>query len=436
MLLRASDAFGVAARNFQVTASGLLRTGGLNLLLRGLTLGGKLVFLVVAARNLAVEDMAVYGLMATTVGIAVTLTGLEFYAFSIREILACREPDSAAVRIRDQLVFHGLAYTLLIPLSLPVFATRILPWSLLGWFVVLAIGEHISQEVTRILNALFRPLLSSFLFFIRSSAWAVVIAAIWFWHPQAVNVTSVFAAWSIGILVSLALAARTFARMDWRLARSRPVDWRWIRRGAVVAAPFLVSAISFRVTELADRYILHFLMDDRAVGIYSFYGTVANAVPALLSATLSVILVPRVVQAWQSGDYRRYRASLRSLVFGTVGLLALAVPLVFIAVVMLQPYLGRHEYSSGLPTFGVLLLSAAVAAAAQLPGVVLYARHQDLTLLLAVLLAAVTNTALNFLLIPRVGIVGSAWATVLAYAAMGLFQLYHAWGPPLRSAEH
>jgi O-antigen/teichoic acid export membrane protein len=390
---------------------------------------------MVAARNLAVEDMAVYGLMATTVGIAVTLTGLEFYAFSIREILACGEPSSAAVRIRDQMVFHCLAYTLLVPLSLPVFATRILPWSLLGWFVVLAIGEHISQEVTRILNALFRPLLSSFLFFIRSSAWALVVAAIWLRHPQAVNVVSVFAAWSIGILVSLALAARTFASMDWRLARSRPVDWRWISRGAVVAAPFLVSAISYRVTELADRYLLHFLMDDRAVGIYSFYGTVANAVPALLSATLSVILVPRVVQAWQSGDYPRYRASLRSLVFGTVGLIALAVPLVYIALVMLQPYLGRPEYSSGLPTFAVLLLSAAVAAAAQLPGIVLYARHEDLILLLAVLLAAVTNTALNFLLIPRVGILGAAWATVLAYAAMGLFQLYHVLGPRLRSTE-
>jgi O-antigen/teichoic acid export membrane protein len=409
----------------------LVRTSGANLLLRGLTLGAKLLFLLLAARHLSVEDMAVYGLMATTVGIAVTLAGLEFYAFSIREILGC-QPQQQAVCMRDQLVFHGLAYTLLIPLSLPVFAARILPWSLLGWFFVLAIGEHISQEITRILNALFRPLLATFLFFVRSAAWALVIVLLWLWRPQAVTVVMIFAAWSVGIAASLVLAARAFAGMDWQLTRVSRINWRWILRGTVVAAPFLVSAISFRVTEMADRYILHFLMDDRAVGVYSFYGTIANALPALLSATLSAILVPRVIHAWQAGDIERYRSSLRNLTFGTIGIVALTVPPIFIAVAMLQPYLGKPEYASGLPTFAVLLAATAVSAAAQVPGVVLYARREDLTLLLAVLLAAVTNTAVNFLLIPRVGMLGAAWATVLAYAAMGLFQLYHVARPVRR----
>jgi O-antigen/teichoic acid export membrane protein len=416
----------VRAPGLQLTE--LVRTGGANLLLRGITLAAKLLFLLLAARYLAVEEMAVYGLMATTVGIAVTLAGLEFYAFSIREILVCPVGEQT-VRMRDQLIFHATAYALLLPLALPVFAARILPWSLLGWFVLLAIGEHISQEITRLLNALFRPLLSTWLFFVRSSAWALVIAVLWLWRPRAVTVTGIFAAWSIGILVSLALAAVTFAGMDWRLTRARPVNWGWIRRGLLVAAPFMVSAVSYRVTELADRYILHFLMDDRAVGVYSFYGTVANALPALLSATLSAMLVPRVIQAWHAGDLARYRSSLRALTFGTLGMVALTVPLVFGAVAMLQSYLMRPEYLAGLPTFAVLLLSTAVAAAAQLPGVVLYARRADVTLLLAVLLGAVTNTALNFLLIPRLGMIGAAWATALAYAAMGLFQLYHVMRP-------
>jgi O-antigen/teichoic acid export membrane protein len=415
-------------RSSGIVVSEIVRTGGANLLLRGVTLGAKLLFLVLAARHLSVEEMAIYGLMVTTVGIAVTLAGLEFYAFSIREILA-RDGPAQTICMRDQLVFHGIAYALLIPLCLPVFATGILPWSLLGWFLLLAIGDHISQEITRVLNALFRPVLSTFLFFIRSSAWALVIAALWFWRPETVSIVTILAAWTVGIVVSLGLAAGFFYRLDWRFTSASPVNWVWIRRGVVVAAPFLVSAISYRITELADRYILHFLMDDRAVGVYSFYGTVANALPALLSATLSAMLVPRVIQAWQAGDHPRYRATLRSLTLGTVGLLVIAVPLVFVAVLVLQPYLGRPEYAAGLPTFGVLLVATAVAAAAQLPGVALYARGDDVQLLLAVLLAAVTNTALNFLLIPRLGMLGAAWATAIAYAAMGLFQLYHVMRP-------
>ena len=413
-----------AKRNSVSSMSPFLRTSAANLLLRGLTLGGKLLFLMLAARRLPVGDIAVYGLMTTTVGIAVTLTGLEFYAFSIREILA-RDAAAQSVCLRDQLVFHGIAYGVLLPLSVPVFASGILPWSLSGWFLILAIGEHVSQEITRILNALFRPVFATFLFFIRSTAWALVVVAIWLWRADSVDVTTIFAAWAAGLVVSLAIAVHALSRMDWRQARATPVNWDWIRRGIGMAAPFLLSAISYRVTELADRYILHFLLDDRAVGVYSFYGSIANVLPALVSATFSAILVPRVIQSYQAGNLSAYRRYFRTLSLGTVGISVAAIPVVFVAVSLLQPYLGRPEYERGLPTFGVLLASTAVAGAAQLPGIALYARRDDLRQLLAVLIAAVTNTVLNFVLIPLYGMIGAAWATVLAYSAMGLFQLYH-----------
>jgi O-antigen/teichoic acid export membrane protein len=402
----------------------LIRTGGANLVMRAVTLAAKLLFLLLAVRNLSVADMAIYGLMATTVGIAVTLAGVEFYAFSIRELLA-RTPNEQTVVMRDQLAFHAAAYALLVPLSAPVFATGILPWSLMGWFIALAIGEHLSQEVTRVLNALFRPVLGTFLFFIRSAAWALVIALLWLWHPRSVGLAGIFAAWALGNGVSLALSATAFARMDWSISRRRAVNWRWIGRGILVAMPFVASAVSYRITELADRYILHFLVDERAVAVYTFYGTIANAVPALLGATLSAILVPRVIQAWQSGDMPGYRVAMRTLAAGTVGVMLLAVPVVYGAVALLLPYFGKPEYAQAMPVLAVLLLAAAVAAVAQVPGVVLYARRKDLVLLVAVVIAAATNTLLNFLLIPAIGSLGAAWATVIAYAAMGLFQLYY-----------
>jgi len=402
----------------------LIRTGGANLVLRAATLVAKLLFLLLAVRNLTVADMAIYGLMATTVGITVTLAGVEFYAFSIRELLAST-PQEKTVVMRDQLAFHAAAYALLLPLSVPVFAAGILPWPLLGWFIALAIGEHLSQEVARVLNALFRPVLGTCLFFIRSAAWALVIAILWLWHPRSVGLTGIFAGWALGNGVSLALSATAFARMDWSISRQRAVNWRWIRRGILVAMPFMASAVSYRITELADRYILHFLVDDRAVAAYTFYGTIANAVPALLGATLSAILVPRVIHAWQSGDMRGYRVAMRTLAAGTVGLMLLAVPVVYGVVALLLPYFGKPEYAQALPVLAVLLLAAAAAAVAQLPGVVLYARRKDLVLLFAVVIAAATNTVLNFLLIPAIGSLGAAWATVIAYAVMGLFQLYY-----------
>ena len=70
------------------TTSGLVRAGFASAALRGLSLGGKLLFLVYIGKHLAIEDMAVYGLLVATVTLAATLLGCEFNAFSQREFLA------------------------------------------------------------------------------------------------------------------------------------------------------------------------------------------------------------------------------------------------------------------------------------------------------------------------------------------------------------
>jgi O-antigen/teichoic acid export membrane protein len=402
-----------------------------NLGLRSLALGSKFLFLVYAGKYLAVEEMATYGLMGATVSIAVTLLGLEFYAFSTREILA-RDNASRAVCLRDQLAFHGIAYLALLPLSLPVFATGILPWSLAGWFVVLSILDHLGQETARILNTIFRPVLSTALFFLRSAAWGIVVVVLWLWQPDVVSLAIIFGAWSAGTGFSLLIAAAEFRRLGWHRSRHVPINWGWIGHGIVVAGPFLISALSYRAIELADRYIIHFLVDNTAVGVYSFYGTLANVIPAIVGAAVSSILVPRIIRAYQTGNAADYHSQYRRLTVMTVGIVVASIPAVFLAIAALQPYLGKQEYVRELPTCAVLLLSTAVSIVAQIPGVALYARKDDIALLIAVLIGAGTNIPLNFLLIPQFGIVGAAWATALSYASMGAYQLYRVTRQPTK----
>jgi O-antigen/teichoic acid export membrane protein len=399
--------------------------------LRALALASKLVFLVCVGKYLPIEQMAVYALMTTTVGIAVTLLGLEFYAFSTRELLA-RDGGEQAVCLRDQFVLHLIAYATLLPLSYPVFATGVIAWSLAGWFLVLAVCEHLSEESMRIFRALLRPVFSTALFFLRSSAWCIVAVALFLTNPGWVTMPLIFGLWAASALISLVLVGSALRKLDWSRVRQVGINWLWIRRGVLVAFPFMLSAAAYRIIELIDRYLIHFMLSDAAVGVYSFYGTIANVTPALIGAAVSTIFTPRVVRAFQAGNGVAYRQYYRTLTTVTVAIVVVSTPIVFGLVAHLQPFLNRPEYAAELTTCAVLLLSTGVNSVAQLPGVALYARKDDFALLVAVLIGAGVNTTLNVVMIPRLGILGAAWATALSYCAMGGYQSYRIWRQPTR----
>jgi O-antigen/teichoic acid export membrane protein len=403
----------------------LLKAAGLNATLRVVSLVSKLALIVYLGKHLSVEDMAIYGLLTTSVGIAVTVLGLEFYAFSTREILGAGAARRAGM-LRDQLVFYLIGYALLFPLALPIFVWDVLPWSLAAAFYALAVLEHIGQETSRLFNTLFRPVLGTALFFLRSAAWGIGLMAVGLVRPEWNTVGRVAAAWIAGAAISVALSAWELRRMHWSEAPLGAVNWSWIRRGLLIATPFMISAASYRIIELADRYLIHFMLSDSAVGVYSFYGTLANAIPAVIGAGITSVLTPRIIEAYQTGRLDAYRTHLRTLSISASATALAAVPLGFIGIAWIQRFTGKPEYAAELATCFVLLLSTAVAVIAQIPGVALYARKDDRALLIAVVLGAGLNTVLNLIFIPQFGIIGAAWATTLAYAAMGVYQLRRA----------
>ncbi len=412
---------------------GLLRAAGLNAMLRVAALASKLLLLIYIAKYLSLADMAIYGLLTTSLGIAVTLLGLEFYAFSTREILAAPH-HARATLLRDQFVLYGAGYLLLIPASLPLFVSGLLPWRVAIAFYVLTIFEHLAQETARIFNTLFQPVLSTALFFVRSAAWGYVVMGIGMLWPAWRTLNLVLGAWVAGVVVSVVLSIAALAKMHQSARLLGPVDWAWIRRGLFVAVPFMASAVSYRVMELADRYIIHFMLNETAVGVYSFFGTLANVIPAVVGAGITSVLTPRILDAYLAGrmdDYRRY---FRTMSLSAAGLSLASVPVGYVGIALLLPLTGKSEYAAELRTCAVLLFSTAIAVIAQLPGIALYARKDDRALLVAVVIGAVVNTALNLMLIPRWGIIGAAWATTWAYAAMGIYQMYRVFRLPRPSS--
>ena len=123
----------------------LLSVGGVNVILQVLTSVSKAVLLVALARYLTPLDVGVFGLLFVTIGLATYIIGLDFSAFSMRELLKRDRLETPRILV-DQLVLHGLTYVLALPLLLFLFIWQVLPWGLALCFYGLLIFDHIAAK--------------------------------------------------------------------------------------------------------------------------------------------------------------------------------------------------------------------------------------------------------------------------------------------------
>src|SRR5690606_25846415 len=98
----------------------------LNVALRGTTLVSKFLLVFVLAKFIDPAGVGVYGLLAAAVAYGLLVVGVEFYAYSTREIIG--KPRSLWLALmRDQAIFYVLVYVALTPISAFFFFQKWLP---------------------------------------------------------------------------------------------------------------------------------------------------------------------------------------------------------------------------------------------------------------------------------------------------------------------
>jgi O-antigen/teichoic acid export membrane protein len=386
--------------------------------LRGVSLGSKFVLMLVMARFLSPGEMGAYGLITGTVGIAIYVLGLDFYVFSTRELLA-REAGERGSLLRDQAVFHLVSYVVVLPALLVVFAAGFVPWRYLGWLYLVLVAEHVAQESYRLLIVVGKPVLANLAFFLRAGAWAYPVLALFVLAVGARHVETVLAAWTLGAGSSAVLGVVALMRAFGDGAGRAAVDWRWIRRTAVGSLPFFLSTLALRGVEYSDRFFLQRSAGEQAVGVYTFFFSLAYTVSTLVQAGVVQVLYPRVVASFQRGQVAEYRALLKRMAVGSIAVAvggALAIALVVRLILLL---VNRPIYAEHLATLWLLLGGVLVNSMATLPSWALYVRHRDRQILGANLCGLLVSICSNAILVPRYGVYGAAFTTIIANVAIG-----------------
>lgn len=346
-----------------------------NLVLRGSTLSVKFIFILVLAAYLPPEEVGLYGLITVTVSYSIYFVGFEFYTYSTRDLVA-RPPAEWPKLLSTQLVFFCVLYAAVLPLLVGLFYFNMLPWTVLVWFLLLVVAEHLSTELMRLLVALQRPLVASCIIFIKQALWALCFL-FWMWlFPDHRNISTLLIFWLAGAVLAIVVGSIPLYELRWKGALQR-LDWRWVRSGFHVAIPLLISSVAVKTLFTADRYLFGELNSLALLGAYSVYMGVASAILSFMESGVFVFYYPAMMKSYKNKDLKGYLksyAKLRRQSF--IWLLFLAVGAAF-AGIGLFPHLSENIYENNLMLFFGIVAAVVIFVAGYVFQYALYAAARD-----------------------------------------------------------
>jgi PST family polysaccharide transporter len=186
--------------------------------------------------------------------------------------------------------------------------------------------------------------------------------------------------------------------------------------------PLALSAMVIILFMRIDQVMLGEMLDNEAVGIYTA-ATRISEVFYFIPTAFVMSLVPVLVQAREANGsiYLTRVEEMFSIV--AIGAILIALPISIIASPLITFVFGPN-FTSAAPVLQVHIWALVFASLGVASGQYLLLEGLNSILLQRTALGAAVNVMLNFLWIPQYGIVGAAWASLIAYgiATCFLFQ--------------
>jgi O-antigen/teichoic acid export membrane protein len=389
----------------------------LNTTLRALTMISRFGLVFALARLLPPSLLGEYGLIAAGLGFSLIAVGLDFHTFTTRELLGS-EQDLWPTMLRDQLVFTLFGYAVVVPVSIGIFLADVLPMQHLGFFLVLLVLEHVSQEIIRLLIVIGRPVRATFVLLVRSGIWVWIAVGLMMVRAETRDIRVVFGFWAIGGFCAIALGLWGLRGLPWRAKRG-PVDWPWIRKGVRVAAVLFAANLCYRAILIGDRIATDHFADRDLLGVYTLYIGIASAVTVFLDSAVIAFLYPKVVAAFMSGDIETFRDGMRTLTRQTVTATTILALVALGGINPVLSFLGQAIYSEHLPAFWLLLGGASLHSLSMIPHYGLYAMGQDRGILAGNAVSLGMFLLISLLAGPRLSMTGVALGVSAGLAGGG-----------------
>lgn len=220
----------------------------------------------------------------------------------------------------------------------------------------------------------------------------------------------------LGLITGAVLSWFFFGYQPWRGIKPRWPAPDVLKQYGAYGLPLAMTFLLVWVTSSSDRLMIAWLLDEAATGLYSVGYDLAQHSLGLLLTILNTAALPLAIRALESEGLRAASEQMRhngELIF--IAALGGGAGLIAIGPIMLTLFVGV-DFRAGAGT-----VFPWIAVAAALVGIKSF--HFDIAfhltkksgwLILTSGVAALVNVIANLVLIPRFGILGAAWSTLVA----------------------
>ena len=206
----------------------------------------------------------------------------------------------------------------------------------------------------------------------------------------------------------------------YRYIRFKGINKNTFRSMLKFALPLIPTQIFWWIVSVSDQYLVAFMIDDSANGIYA----ASYKVPTILMVVATIFMDAWQISAVQENN--KDRAKFFTKVFNAFQVIMLFASACLIPFSkLLTRILTSGAYYESWRYIPFLIIATAFCNLVNFTGSVYMVEKRSVASLITTILGAVTNIGLNLALIPWLGIQGAAIATFISYFLVFVVRVIH-----------
>lgn len=382
----------------------------LNVFLRIGGVGSKFLIVTLMSKYFDVYVFGNYGLITSIITIFIFILGLDFYNFSVRDILKTKTKQEISNKIINSFGLYLLVYFIFIFIGYFVFSyiDYIKPYVFLVLFII--ITEHLSQEIYRLLIGFKKVLLANILLFIRTAGWSSVIVYNYY-NKDIITIERIFILWLIANSLTILYVVFISINNNLKELINSSFKFRWLKKGLKVSSIFFIATISLKSIEYANRFIVDYFMGEKLAGIFLFYSNISILITVYINTIVISFELPHLIKAINTPDiYNLLNKFKKSFLIHIL----ISTFFIFLIIKPLLIWQNKIEFEEYLPLILFLATGTGLMNYSLLYHFKLYIYHKDMSLLKAMVISAVFSLVLTISLTCFYGIYGAAIAFLIS----------------------
>ena len=403
--------------------------------LRAASILGRIGLIYYLGSTLLLSEVGYFSLIQATLAFGIIVGGLEFHAYSTREIATASLETIggllASFLITTSSILIGTGIIISAYFSFTPTVTQ--HESHLGTYLLLTItflwiiSEYFCTEAYRVMIALGKPLQANIGMFIRNGSWPLLLLLLDFiTHLNGLMFVfgfAIAAGW-----VALLYYVIVF-RHDGVWPQFPSANFKWIYIGLKVCLPLWAGVLVARASYIIDRWIVG-SQSSELLGIYTLWISATLLIQVFFEATCTSMFMSKLLRT-KSENSNTFTAAFRQFsVLGTT-MIVLAVALLVMCFPLLSKIFGNAKLLEYYHLYVILLLASATLTASLIPQIYLYVCRKDRSTIILNCL----STAVFGVVVIGGGDGNAAMLVALAHLCASIFLLlsrggmaiYYAW---------